>query len=96
MVAGGFSLGAVFRAAKVELQVSSSSFPFAFFSLLSGCFEEAWRLEAMTEPHPLLRGQCSLNPPEKSLETAEGEVRDAELPFRESPCFPCAFSLQQG
>lgn len=51
IVVGGFSLGAVFRVAKVELQVSSSSSTFGFFSLLSGCFEEeAWRLEAMTEP----------------------------------------------
>lgn len=83
MVAGGFSLGAVFRAAKVDLQASSSSPPFAFLPLPSGCFGgDAWRLEAMTEPPP--RGQHSLNPPAKSLGRAEQEVRDAKLPFRES------------
>lgn len=39
MVAGGFSLGAVFRAASVELQASSSSssLPFAFLPPPGGC-----------------------------------------------------------
>lgn len=52
---------------------------------------------------PLPRGQGSLNPPEKPLETAEGAVREAELSFRQNPgcallsvCLQPSAGLEEG